>query len=111
MESFPQLFCNVTPDGFSKLSSNPFSSVPVLSLSGEERSHSDCTSLTAMSAVGCDASMGLHLERAAAAWSSSSANGRVSAQLEKTGLGKSEREEIEERILEVARRYDNKIEL
>ena len=65
-----------------------------------------CSSVTAMSAIGCDASMGIHLERVAASWSATTAKGRVGAQLEKSGLERLEREEIEERILSLARNYD-----
>ena len=70
-----------------------------------------CTNITVLSAVGCDARVGVHLEHAASAWARSVGKGRIRAQIEKVGGDKTELAEIGEKILVLSRAYDQHNEL
>jgi len=69
-----------------------------------------CSSITTISAVGCDARMGSHLVRTATAWQRASSKGRVCAQLEKMDMSKGEVGEVNENLLTAARKYNSSTE-
>ena len=70
-----------------------------------------CSNITVLSAVGCDARVGVHLERTASAWARSVGHGRIRAQIEKVGGDKTELAEVGEKILVLSRAYDQNNEL
>jgi hypothetical protein len=65
-----------------------------------------CSSITTISAVGCDARMGSHLLRTANAWQRASSKGSVCAQLEKMDMSKGEAGEINETLVTAAQKYN-----
>jgi hypothetical protein len=65
-----------------------------------------CSSITTISAVGCDARMGSHLLRTANAWQRASSKGSVCAQLEKMDMSNGEAGEINETLVTAAQKYN-----
>jgi len=103
--SFPHFFRGVDQRGFIHSSSTHHQSV-VAALPT-----TSCSQMTTIAAVGCDASMMLHLNRIAEGWIEGKRQGAVRAQLEKAGVNSEEQEEIRETILTLARVYDSHVEL
>ena len=106
--TFPHFFCGVDRNGWALDQRAAFSPSSSALVPATARG---CSHLTVVSAVGCDARLGVHIGKVASAWSQSVGTGRIRAQIEKTGIDRGELAEINEKLLGMARAYDQTSEL
>ena len=106
--TFPHFFCGVDINGYGWGDAHKPKPEEQRAFSS---SGSACSHLTVISAVGCDARVGVHMGKVATEWSRSASTGRIRAQIEKTGLDKSEMVEINEKLLDLGKRYEENSEL
>jgi len=101
-KSFPHFFKGVNEFGFAH--DELFSTINASVSKGGESEK--CVSASSISAIGADASMGIHASNVARTWSDTIDRGHLQSQLSKSNIDIEECAEVTEKLRSLANRYE-----